>query len=270
MKNRLIQIISLTTVIIIITGMCACARNKPDDSKYITHRSVTLSTTSTTKVKEDPSVIAVAPKGAKNIADYFNGSLVKFNNVDFDFNKSLKTELVSFSAGDLNKVEGATDTYRSTLRSACSDMMGVVSLDTAYYVGDDKREAVPISDIDTENVQTITAKAQENKVVIDVVYKPLSEDGIATVQQLTADYISNASFNEKIHEYEGSASSTNVKISNVRLKAVIDYTTRNFETITITFSTAFKAESLSLGYVSGGPVTGETKTTVIYKDFAEK
>ena len=270
MKNRVIQAVSLLIVIFVIAGMCACAKKPVDNSTLITHRSVTLSTSSTTKVTEDPSVTAIAPTGKDDILEYFNGSLVKFNNFDFDFNKSLSTELVSFSAGDLNDVDGATDAYRSALRSACADMMGVGSLDTSYYVGDNKEEAMPIKEIEPENVKSISAEAKENKVVINIEFVPLSADGVETVQPLTADYMTNSSFNEKIHECEASASETSVKISNVRLSAVIDYTTRNFDTIAITFGTDFKAEKLSLTYVSGGPVTGATKTTITYKDFSEK
>ncbi len=271
MKNTFIRILSVTLVVIIIAGLCACSRKKSDNSKLITNRSVTLSTNQEESTfTENSEVNAVAPEGKKNIIDYLNGSFTRFHNFDYDFNKNVTSVVQSFSAGELEKIDGVTGSYQSTLKKACADMMGVGSLDTSYYVGDDIESAFPIKSIKEEFVQSASASAEGDKVIVTLTVKPQSEDGIATVQLLTNDYMTLSSFNEKIREYEATAADTTVRIGSVALRAVIDYSTRIFEKIEITFKTEFYADEMSLAYVKGGPVKGTTLTTVTYKDFDEK
>ncbi len=271
MKNRTIKILSLMMTVVIIAGLCACSGRKKDNSKLITNRSVTLSTLSSSSTQTDVSAQqATAPEGQKNIIDYLNGSLTKFHNFDYDFNKNVTTVLNSFSAGSLGEIEGANETFASTLKNACADMMGAGSLDTSYFVGDDLTEAFPLKAIKDEDVQSASASADGGKVTVNITLKLLSDDGVSTAKLVTNDYVTNTMFNEKIKEYEASASDTSVKISKVSLSAVIDYATRNFDSLVISLNTDFLAENLSLAYVKGGPVKGTTTTTVTYNHFTEK
>ena len=56
----------------------------------------------------------------------------------------------------------------------------------------------------------------------------------------------------------------------IKLTALIDYSTNNFVSMKIEFTTEFSAESISFDYVSGGPVSGSTKTVISYGNFTAK
>ncbi len=271
MKQKAIKAAALLMAVCVIVSLCAC-RHGESNNPHIstTHRSVTTPTSSAATDDAADTVTAVAPVGKDAILNYFNDAVTKFGNFKYDFNKHVDVTLTSFSAGSLANVDKATASYQSMLRTACGDMMGVCATDTAYYVGDDMKAAFPVRLAESENITDAKATAKGGEVVVELTCKSLSEDGVVTVKQWTSDYMTNGLFLEKVKAYSASVSESSVKIGGVKAKAVIDYATKNFVSLEITFQTSFQASQLSLAYVSGGPIRGVTKTTVTYKDFSER
>ncbi len=271
MKNNILRILSFLIVLCVITGLCSCKLTQKKPAGIMTtHRSMTLSSATSPVKKTNLSVEAVAPKGDEEIIDYFNKSLDYFYNNDFEFTRNKKTTLESYSAGSLSSVSGATQSYQPTLRSACSDMMGVSSLKTTYYIGDDISSAFQIKPVSAEYLKSCSAKAEKNLVKIVFDFNPFLGDEGTSLNRLTRDYMTAGSFAQKIRSYGASASETKSSISGIRLSAVIDYSTKNFTSVKIEFTTSFSASSIGFDYVSGGPVSGTTKTVITYGDFTEK
>lgn len=272
MKNSTIKIISVLIVLSVITGLCSCSFKKEGTPGIgTTNRSVTVSTEKKKEVEPtDRTVTAVAPQGNEEIIKYFNKALSKFRNNDYEFVKSKNTVLRSYSAGSLTSVSGSTESYITMLKSAVGDMMGVGSLDTSYFLGDDMVAAFPISSISQDKIDSCEATAEGSNVILTFKMKQLSDDGATTVSSLTKDYITPDAFSNRIKGYSATAQSPSVSYSNVTLTAVIDYSTTGFVSVDIGFVSSFSMHELSLAYVKGGPVKGSTDTTVTYKSFAEK
>lgn len=270
MKNNAIKILSLLIVLCTVAGLCSCGKNPEDEDVKTTNRPVTVSTDITKKVQTtDENVVAVAPEGEENILKYFNGSLKRFRGSAYDFVKKDTCTLTSCSTGSLNSENGATDSYRAALKNALGDMMGVSSLESTYFAGDDVSEVFAIKELTAENISEMSATAEGNKVTVEFSIKKNSADGFDAVSLLTNDYMTVEGLNGKISQYDASSTGATVKVSNVKLKAVIDYSTRNFVSVEISFNTSFHIGSLKLAYVSGGPVNASTKTTIKYTDFKE-
>ena len=87
---------------------------------------------------------------------------------------------------------------------------------------------------------------------------------------LTGDYVSSAGYSSKISSYGAKSSGSSSTVKDVKLTAVIDYSTRNFTSVIIEYSTDFVSQELSFDYISGGPVKGTTKTVISYGNFKEK
>ena len=270
MNNNLIKILSLLIVLCTVVGLCACGKNQNEDDIKTTNRPVTVSTDLTKTVKPtDKNVVAVAPEGEEAILRYYNGSLRLFRANAYDFVKKETCTLASCSAGSLNSVGGATDSYRKALRNALGDMMGVSSLESTYFAGDDVTEAFGLRELAAENISEMKASAEGSNVTLEFVIKKNSPDGGDAISLLTRDFMTNERFNAKISDYDASSTGASVKISNVRLKTVIDYSTRNFVDVEISYNTSFYMSNLNLAYVSGGPVNASTKNTIKYTNFKE-
>lgn len=272
MKNRIIKIVSLLIVFSVITGLCSCKLAKKEVAGIsTTHRPLTLPSSSSSSAKTtDLLVKAVVPKGEEAIIDYFNKSLKYFRENDFEFTRKKSTKLSSYSAGSLTSVSGATSSYVSALESACSDMMGVGSLDTSYFIGDDISAAFAIKEVSPDFLKKCSAVAEENRVNLTFEYNQYVGDDKTALSQLTGDYLTDGSFASNIRGYGASVSKATATVSGIKLSAVIDYSTRNFISIKIEFTTSFYVESVAFDYVSGGPVNGKTKTVISYGDFREK
>ena len=270
MKNSFIKIISFVIILCTVSGLCACSKNQGTQGVATTNRQVTSSTSeSKTQTTVGETSAATAPQGDAEILKYFNDSVKIFNHRTYDFTKSFNCTLSSCSLGSLTSVQGATDSYKSTLRSAVGDMMGVSKLDTSYYAGDDISSVFTIKELDEKCVESIKASADGNKVTVEISLKQLSSDGAASVSYLTKDYPTPESFAQKISDYKISATSTSVNNSGAKVKAVVDDSTKNFVSVEISFKTNYSAQELNLGYISGGPVSGVTQTVIAYKNFKE-
>lgn len=270
MKDSSIKILSLLVIFCTVVGLCSCGMNNDEDEVNTTNRPVTASTDITKSVKTtDENVVAVAPEGNEAILEYFNGSLKLFRSSTYDFVKRDDCTLTSCSTGSLNTVSGATDSYRTALKNALGDMMGVTSLESTYFAGDDVTDVFAIKELTAENISKASASAEGSKVTVEFSLKQNSADGSDAVSLLTKDYMTAESFNSKVSQYGATANSAVVKVNSVKLKAVIDYSTRNFVSVEISFNTTFSMGSLNLDYVSGGPVSASTKTTIKYTDFKE-
>ncbi len=273
MRNNLMKIVSLLIVFSVVFGLCSCKlMHKPTgNAGETTNRSVTLpSSSKATAEKTDYQVTAIAPESKEDIIKYFNDSLEYFYQNDFEFTRKKSSKLKSYSGGSLVNVEGATQSYVSMLRSACSDMMGVGSLSAAYYIGDDISSAFEINPVESQYLKKCTAVAEKSNVKIAFEYKQFIGEDVSGVTKLTGDYVDSGGFSRRISGYGASASSPKAVISGIKLTALIDYATNNFISLRIEFSTAFSAESISFDYVSGGPVSGSTKTVISYGNFTEK
>ncbi len=270
MSNRAIRILSILIILCVVTGLCACSGKNGEDEPATTNRPVTLQGEVSKTVKPtDKTVVAVAPVGEEEIIKYFNESLTDFRNSEFDFVKKDSCVLTSCSAGSLESISGATDSYRSTLKKALGDMMGVASLETTYFAGDDISRAFAIKELNTDNVSQATASADGNRVTVAFTIRQNSADGSDAVSLVSGDYMTLAAFNSRISQYGATADSTSVNMKNVTLRAVIDYSTKNFVAIDIEYNSSFSMGTLNLAYVSGGPVKATTKTVTKYSNFKE-
>lgn len=270
MKDTGLKILSAIIVLSVVIGLCSCGINSNEDDIKTTNRPVTVSSSTDKTVKvTDENIVAVAPEGDEDILNYFNTALKLFRNSTFDFVKKDKCVLTSYSAGSLEEVSGATDSYKSTLKSALGDIMGVYSLESTYFAGDDITNVFAIKELTAENIGSATASAEGNKVAVEFTINQNAVDGSDAVSVLTKEYMTDQSLNDKIAQYGAVADSASARVNAVTLKAVIDYSTKNFVSVEIGFNTVFSMASLSLDYVSGGPIQGSTKTTIQYTDFKE-
>ncbi len=270
MKNNWIKILSLIIVFCSVAGLCACGDNNQEDDIITTNREITVSTDITKTVKPtDQSVVAVAPVGEEAIIAYFNNALKAFRQSAFDFVKNDNCVLTSYSTGSLASIDGATDSYRSALKNAVGDMAGVSSLQATYFAGDAIDNVFAVKELTAQNISNMSAEAQGSNVIIEFSLKKSSGDGTDAVSALTKDYMTVEKFTSKIAQYGASSTGATVKHSNAKIKAVIDYSTKNFVSVEISFNTNFYMGSLNLDYVSGGPVNAGTKTTIKYTDFKE-
>ena len=272
MKNRIIKIISLLIVFSVVLGLCSCKLTHKEIAGIMTTvRQVTLPTSSKKSAqKTDFAVSAIAPEGDEAIIKYFNGSLNRFYEKDFEFTRKKTTTLESYSAGTLASVSGATQSYLSTLKSACSDMMGVSSNETNYYFGDDISFAFSIKPASEDVIQKCSASAEGSNVKITLNYKSYKGDLNDSVGLLTGDYMTVSDFAKKIKTYGASCQNAKSFIDGIKLVAVIDYSTRNFVSLKIEYKTSFSVDEMGFDYVSGGPVKGTTKTVITYGNIKEK
>lgn len=270
MKNTGLKILCIIIILSVVGGLCSCSKDGDEDEIVTTNRPVTISGTSDKTIKStDKTIVAVAPEGEEEIIRYFNKSLSDFRSASFDFVKKDETVLTSCSAGSLETISGATDSYRSTLRKALGDMMGVVSLETTYFAGDDITQAFAIKELSVETIAEAKASANGSQVTVEFKIKQNSADGSDAINMMTGDYMTLEAFNAKISGYGAAADSTSVNIKNVTLKAVIDYSTGNFISVDVGYNSSFSMGTLNLDYVSGGPVRASTRTTIKYHSFKE-
>ncbi len=270
MKDTGLKILSAIIIFAVVLGLCSCGIDGNDDDIKTTNRPVTISSATSKTVKPtDKNVVATAPQGDEEILKYFNTALKIFRNSTFDFVKKDSCTLTSYSAGSLETVSGATDSYKSALRSALGDIMGVYSLESTYFAGDDITNVFAIKELSADNISSAKASAEGSNVMVEFSLKQNAADGSDAISALTKEYMTNESLNNKISKYGATANSASARVSAVTLKAVIDYSTKNFVSVEIGFNTAVSMASLSLDYVSGGPVKGSTKTTIKYTNFKE-
>ncbi len=270
MKDTGIKILSVIIVLCAVFGLCACGDNSDGDEIQTTNRKVTISSNVDKTVKPtNTNVVAVAPEGEEEILNYFNTALKLFKNNTFDFTKKDDCKLTSYSSGSLANIEGATQSYKDALKSAVGDIFGVNSLQSTYFAGDDITTAFAIKEMNVDNVEKVSAFAQGSSVTVEISLKQNAIDGIDAVSAVTKDYMTNEKLNSKISGYGATADGASVRINDVKLKTVIDYSTKNFINIEISFNSQFTVSKLALDYVSGGPVTGSTITTIKYTDFKE-
>lgn len=270
MKSLGLKILSFLIVFSIVFALCSCSKKDENPGVFTTNRPLTTAGEEEEEKTTNLAVAAVAPEGDENIIKYFNDAFKIFNNRDFDFIRQKECKLNAFSAGTLQEVEGATQEYENTLKTSFSDMMGVGKTENFYYVGDDISGVFSIAELTSDKLDEVAASASGSNVTVSFKLKQITNDGETTVSALTKDFISSTSFREKLKSYGCSADSVSVKTSAVTLKAVIDYSTKNFVSVEIGFVSHFSAPEVKLDYVSGGPVAGNTKTTIIYKNFVEE
>ncbi|MCQ2470426.1 MAG: hypothetical protein MJ147_00135 [Clostridia bacterium] len=272
MKNKLLKIVSLIIVFCVVTGLCSCKLTHKEIAGIMTtNRQVTLPTSSRNVAqKKDDEVTAIAPEGDKAIIKYFNRALELFYHNDIEFTRKKTTKLESYSAGSLASVSGATASYTSMLQSACADMMGVGSLESTYYFGDDISAAFAIKSVTENLVKKCSASAQGSKVNVSFTYNPYMGDFNDAIKNLTPDFMTTSDFIKKIAGYGASQSGASVEINSIKLSAVIDYSTKKFESVKIEYVTKFSAKEIAFDYVSGGPLNGTTKTVISYGNFKEK
>ena len=272
MKNRIIKIISLVMVFAVITGLCSCKLTHKEVAGIMTtNRQVTLPTaTRKDSVTTDFAVKAIAPEGDEAIIKYFNEALKIFYEHDFEFIKKKTTTLKKYSAGTLGSVSGATQSYLSTLKSACGDMMGVGSLETNFYFGDDISSFFEIAKINKTIISKCSASAKGSSVTVNFNYNAYSGDFNNSLKTLTHDFTTLTDFTSKIKRYGASFEQASTELGGIKLSAVIDYSTRHFISVKIEYTTSFSVEEMSFDYISGGPVKGKTNTVISYTDFKEK
>ena len=271
MKENGLKFLSVIIVLCTVAGICSsCANNNANEDIKTTNRPVTISQSTSKTVKTtNENIVAIAPEGDEEILKYFNTSLKIFRNSTFDFTKKDSCKMTSYSAGSLNNINGATASYKSTLKSAIGDMMGVYTLESAYFAGDDISEVFAIKELTVDDINSAKATAEGSKVTVEFSVKQNAADGSDAVSLLTKNYMTSESFKQKISGYGATADSATARVTAVTLKAVIDYSTKNFVDIEIGYNTTFSVAKISLDYVSGGPVNGSTKTTIKYTDFKE-
>ena len=272
MKDRIIKIISLVMVFAVITGLCSCKLTHKEVSGIMTtNRQITLPTASKKDMATtDFAVTAIAPEGDDAIIKYFNEALRIFYEHDFEFTKKKTTKLKEYSTGTLASVSGATQSYLSTLQSACGDMMGVGSLETNYYFGDDISSFFEIKSLSKPLVKKCSASAEGSNVTVKFNYNAYSGDFNNSLSMLTHDYMTLSDFTSKIKRYGAKAGQVSTDLSEIKLTAVIDYSTRHFISIKIDYTSTFSIGELTFDYISGGPVKGKTNTVISYTDFKEK
>lgn len=271
MKDRIIKIVSLVMVFAVITGLCSCKLNHKEVAGIMTTvRQVTLPTSGADDSDNTASAVtAIAPEGDESIIKYFNEALRIFYEHDFEFTKAKTTKLKEYSAGTLENVSGATGSYLSTLKSACGDMMGVGSLETNFYFGDNIEAFFSIKSADSEHIKKCSATAEGSNVTVKFDYNAYSGDYNNTLRMLTDDFMSLDDFRGKIERYGARLEKASVGLSDIKLTAVIDYATRHFVSVKIEYATSFSVDKMEFDYISGGPVKGKTNTVITYKDFKE-
>ncbi len=270
MKNTTIKILSFLIILCVVAGLCSCSKEGEEEEIGTTNRPVTVSTDLTKTVRPtDKNVVAVAPEGEEEILKFFNGSLKLFRASAYDFVKKDSCTLYSYSAGSLSSVDSANDSYRAALKNALGDIMGVSSFESTYFAGDDVTEVFAIKELTADNISKMSATAEGSRVTVEFSIKQDSADGKEAISLLTKDFVTAESFNAKVSQYDATATGGTIKINNIRLKAVIDYSTRNFVDVEISFNTSFYIGTFKLAYVSGGPVSASTKTTIKYTNFKE-
>lgn len=271
MKDRIIKIVSLVMVFAVITGLCSCKLNhKEVDGIMTTIRQVTLPTLGGNDVDNAASAItAVAPEGDEAIIKYFNEALRIFYEHDFEFIRTKTTKLKEYSAGNLESVSGATKSYLSTLKSACGDMMGVGSLETNYYFGDEIASFFSIKSVESELVNKCSASAEGSNVTVKFEYNAYSGDYNNTLLRLTDDFMNLDAFSAKIERYGAKFEKASVGLNEIKLSAVIDCATRHFVSVSIEYATTFSIGKIAFDYITGGPIKGKTNTVISYKDFKE-
>ncbi|MCQ2479369.1 MAG: hypothetical protein MJ120_01915 [Clostridia bacterium] len=272
MKNKLLKIVSLIIIFCVVTGLCSCKlTHKEIEGIMTTNRQVTLPTSSEGFAeKKDDGATAVAPEGEKAIIKCFNKALDLFYQKDIEFTRKKTTKLESYSAGTLASVSGATASYTSMLQSACGDMMGVGSLESAYYFGDDISFAFSIKPVSEVLVKKCSATAEGSNIKLNIVYNPFMGDINDSIKNLTADYMTTSDFIKRIADYGADYKDAKASIDSIKVSALIDYSTRTFVSLKIEYITKFSAKEISFDYVSGGPLNGTTKTVIAYGGFKEK
>lgn len=272
MKNKLLKIVSLIIVFCVVTGLCSCKlTHKQVDGIMTTNRHVTLPTSSGKSAGEDDNKItAIAPEGDKAIIKYFNKALDLFYHKDIEFTRKKTTKLEKYSAGTLMSVSGATASYKSMLKSACGDMMGVSSLESTYYFGDDISSAFSITPVTEDLINKCSATADGSNVNVSFDYKTHIGDINDSIKNLTTDYMVTSDFEKKITGYGATFKTASSAITSIKLSAVIDYSTKTFVSVKIEYTTKFTADQIEFDYVSGGPLNGTTKTVIAYGGFKEK
>lgn len=271
MKDRIIKIVSLVMVFAVITGLCSCKLNhKEVDGIMTTVRQVTLPTSGANDGDNMAlAVTAVAPEGNEAIIKYFNEALRIFYEHDFEFTRTKTTKLKDYSAGTLESVSGATKSYLSTLKSACGDMMGVGSLETNFYFGDEIASFFSIKSIDGGLVNKCSASAEGSNVTVNFDYNAYSGDYNNTLRTLTDDFMNLDDFRTKIERYGAKFEKASIILSEIKLSAVIDCSTRHFVSVSIEYATTFSVSKMAFDYITGGPIKGKTNTVISYKDFKE-
>lgn len=272
MKNKLLKIISLIMVFCVITGLCSCKlTHKEFAGVMTTKRQVTLPTSSrNADLKNDNKVTAVAPEGDKAIIKCFNRALELFYNKDIEFTRKKTTKLESYSAGTLASVSGATSSYTSMLKSACGDMMGVGSLESAYYFGDDISFAFSIKPVSEDLIKKCSATAEGSNIKLSFDYNTYMGDFNDALKNLTSDFMSTSDFTKRISGYGANFSDATSEITSIKLSALIDYSTKTFVSVKIEYNAKYSVKEIAFDYVSGGPLKGTTKTVISYGGFKEK
>lgn len=272
MKDRIIKIISLVLVFAVITGLCSCKLTHKEVAGIMTtNRQVTLPTSARKdNMKTDFAVTAIAPEGDEAIIKYFNEALRIFYEHDFEFTKKKTTKLKEYSAGSLSSVSGATQSYLSTLEAACGDMMGVGSLETNFYFGDNISSFFEIKDVTKNIVTKCSASAEGSSVTVKFNYNAYLGDFNNSLKTLTQDFMTLNDFTSKISRYGARFEQASTELGGIKLSAEIDYSTKHFISVKIEYTTSFSVKEMTFDYISGGPVKGKTNTVISYTDFKEK
>lgn len=142
-------------------------------------------------------------------------------------------------------------------------------MQSTYFAGEDVSDVFAVKEITAENVNGISATANGKQVTVEFSVNKKSPDGFDAVSLLTKEYVTLEKFNTKVAQYGAGSTGTTINVKDVKLKAVIDYSTGNFASVEISFNTGFYIGELNLEYVYGGPIKASTRTVIQYTDFKE-
>lgn len=254
MKKTSLRIISFLIVICTVAGLVSCGK-KPEIP-------VTEDPTEqTSKSQTQPTQIVEIPTEKEELADMFNAALEYVELYCYHYTKNTTCNVNNLSIGGLSAVSNANDAFRSIFGKKD------VSYDYNYNTSrDDFKENFPASGYTASDIQNITAQQKDKDIVITTTFagesNPTADKGL--LHKFCSDYLSVEDVKKALTEFNSSAESVSVSVSDITVKATVNAQDSSLRTLEISFTQRYSLSGVTLVKMQGSNVTATSSTVITY------
>ncbi len=255
MKKGFLNLISVLLVLSTIFLLAACDNNtqdEPDGTELNTSKSTT----------QAPVQIAEIPTDKKELTEMLNAAVDYVELYCYRYKKHTDCKVEGVNVGSLSAASNATAAFKSIFGEKS------VTLDYNYNTSKDTFAAnFPEGGFSVNDFIELTAEPAEDAIVITAEFPSEtnpSDKGI--LHKLSTDYLNTAGVEKALSEFNSSASSVSVSVSDIKLKATISSKDSSLTKLEVSYTERYSLSGVTLVKLEGSSVTATSKTTVTYTD----
>ena len=255
MKKRLLNFISLLLVTVTVFSLVSCDNtvDEPEVTEPLTNKSTT----------QAPVKIVEIPTDKGELAEMLNAAIEYVELYCYHYTKHTVCKVDSVNVGTLSTASNAADAFRSVFGKKD------VAIEYNYNTSRDSFAAnFPESGYTVNDISLISAQQTGDSIVITADFpnesNPSEDSGL--LRKMSNDYLTVDSVNKALADFNSTAASVSVTVSDIRIKATISAEDSSLTELEVSFTQRFNLTGVTLVKLEGSGVTGTSQTTVKYSN----